>query len=292
MTRVAWRVRNRALTLDRPLVMGILNVTPDSFSDGGRFFSPGEALAHARALAAEGADIIDVGGESTRPQGAVAVTEDEEMRRVVPVIAEIARTLPELTISVDTAKASVASAALDAGAHIVNDVSGFRLDPHMGEICAEAGAGVVLMHSRGDVSEMGTYLHASYDNVLREVLSELRERVALALEEGVPAAAIAIDPGIGFAKRSTHSLTMLAAIPELAAWGHPVVVGVSRKRFLGDIGNAKGVEERLYGAIGANVAALDRGARIFRVHDVAPHRQALDVAWAIARQDTRAEAGA
>jgi dihydropteroate synthase len=220
------------------------------------------------------------------------VTEDEEMRRVVPVIAEIARTLPELTISVDTAKASVASAALDAGAHIVNDVSGFRLDPHMGEICAEAGAGVVLMHSRGDVSEMGTYLHASYDNVLREVLSELRERVAFALDEGVPAAAIAIDPGIGFAKRSTHSLTMLAAIPELTAWGHPVVVGVSRKRFLGDIGNAKGVEERLYGAIGANVAALDRGARIFRVHDVAPHRQALDVAWAIARQDTRAEAGA
>ena len=291
MTRVAWRVRNRALTLDRPLIMGILNVTPDSFSDGGRFFSPDSALDQARALAGEGADIIDVGGESTRPHGAVAVSEEEEKRRVVPVIAEIARTLPELTISVDTVKASVAAAALDAGAHIVNDVSAFRLDPHMGEICAEAGAGVVLMHSRGNVTEMGTYVHASYDNVLREVLSELRDRVAAARREGVPASAIAIDPGIGFAKRGEHSLRILAAIPEFVAWGHPVVVGVSRKRFVGEISEVKGVEERLYGTIGANVAALDRGARIFRVHDVAPHRQALDVAWAIARRDTPAGAG-
>ena len=291
MTRVAWRVRNRALTLDRPLIMGILNVTPDSFSDGGRFFSPDKALAHARALAAEGADIIDVGGESTRPHGAVAVSEQEEKRRVVPVITEIARTLPELTISVDTVKASVAAAALDAGAHIVNDVSAFRLDPHMGEICAEAGAGVVLMHSRGNVTEMGTYMHASYDSFLRDVLSELRDRVAVARHKGVPASAIAIDPGIGFAKRGEHSLRILAAIPELVAWGHPVVVGVSRKRFVGEISEVKGVEERLYGTIGANVAALDRGARIFRVHDVAPHRQALDVAWAIARPDTPTGAG-
>ena len=289
MTRIAWRVRNRALTLDRPLVMGILNVTPDSFSDGGRFFSPEDAVAHARKLAAEGADIIDIGGESTRPQGAIAVSEEEEKRRVVPVIAAVARALPQVAISVDTVKSSVAAAALDAGAHIVNDVSAFRLDPHIGEICAEAAAGVVLMHSRGSVSEMGTYLHASYDDVTQDVFSELRERVTMARHAGVAAESIAVDPGIGFAKRGEHSLAMLGALPELAAWGYPVVVGISRKRFVGELARVQGTAERLYGSIGANVAALDRGARVFRVHDVGPHRQALDVAWAIARRNAANE---
>lgn len=264
--------------------MGILNVTPDSFSDGGRFFSIEAAVAHAKQLADDGADIIDVGGESTRPQGAVPVDADEERRRVIPVIQEIARALPRVAISVDTVKSSVAAASLAAGAHIVNDVSGFRLDPRMGEICAMAGAGVVLMHSRGSVSEMGTYAHSSYDDVVRDVLSELRERVVAASSAGIAKESIAIDPGVGFAKRAEHSLAMLGAIPELAAWGHPVVIGVSRKRFVGEIAGMVGAGERLYGTIGANVAALDRGALVFRVHDVAPNRQALDVAWAVAQR--------
>lgn len=261
-------------------------MTPDSFSDGGRFFSAEDAIAQARRMVAEGADIVDVGGESTRPKGAVPVDATEEARRVVPVVREIARVLPDAVISVDTVKASVAAAALEAGAHIVNDVSGFRLDPRMGEICAEMDAGVVLMHSRGSVSEMGTYLHASYEDVVREVLSELRERVTSARADGVLSEAIAVDPGIGFAKRAEHSLAMLAALPELVEWGYPVVVGASRKRFVGDIGRVDRPEQRLYGTIGSNVTALDRGAHVFRVHDVAPHRQALDVAWAVLRRGT------
>ena len=279
-----WRVRGRVLALDRPLVMGILNVTPDSFSDGGLFFSPDDAVAQATRMIAEGADIVDVGGESTRPQGAVPVDAKEELRRIIPVVAELARAHPDIAISVDTVKVSVAAAALDAGAHIVNDVSGFRLDPRMGEICAEASAGVVLMHSRGGVSEMGTYVHAIYDDVVREVLSELRQRVTAACDAGLAGESIAVDPGIGFAKRAEHSLALLAALPELAEWGHPVTVGVSRKRFVGEIAGMEGTAHRLHGTVGANVAALDRGARIFRVHDVAPHRQALDVAWAIVQR--------
>jgi dihydropteroate synthase len=287
-----WRVRGRVLALDQPRIMGILNVTPDSFSDGGRFLLLNDAVAHARTLIGEGADIIDVGGESTRPQGALPVDPDKEMRRVLPVIAELSRLHPDVVISVDTVKSSVAEAALSAGAHIVNDVSGFRLDPRMGEICAEASAGVVLMHSRGNVSEMGTYAHAGYHDVVREVSSELRDRVTVACEAGVAPESIAIDPGIGFAKRGEHSLAMLGALPELVEWGHPVLVGVSRKRFVGQIARVEGSLERLYGTIGANVAALDRGARVFRVHDVAAHRQALDVAWAVIQHASHPEARA
>jgi dihydropteroate synthase len=281
----SWRVRGRVLALDRPLLMGIVNVTPDSFSDGGRFFSPKAALAHARRLRDEGADIIDVGGESTRPQGAMPVSAGEEQRRVIPVIREIAAAMPDAVISIDTVKSDVAAAALAAGAHIVNDVSAFRLDPRMGEICAEAEAGVVLMHSRGSVSEMGTYAHANYEDVVVEVLAELRARVTAARARGVTAESIAVDPGIGFAKRGEHSLGLLGALPELADWGYPVVVGVSRKRFIGEIAGVTEPADRISGSLGANVAALDRGARVFRVHDVAPNRQALDVAWAVARRD-------
>ena len=284
----SWRVKGRVLSIDRPLIMGIVNATPDSFSDGGRFFSAESALARARVLREEGADIIDVGGESTRPQGATEVVAGEELRRVLPVIAAIADAIPELVISVDTVKAEVAEQAIAAGAAIVNDVSGFRLDPRMGEICASGGVGVILMHSRGGVSEMGTYQYASYDNVVAEVCAELRDRVEAARSAGVASDAIAVDPGIGFAKRGEHSLKMLAALPELAAWGHPVVVGASRKRFLGEIAGVREPEARVHATVGANVAALDRGARVFRVHDVAPNRQALDVAWAIMRCETPA----
>ena len=283
--RDSWRIRDLTITLDRPVIMGILNVTPDSFSDGGRFFSVDAAIEHAHRLPKEGADIIDVGGESTRPQGAKSVDHAEEKRRVIPLIEAIARELPAMVVSIDTVKSDVAEAACDAGAQIVNDVSGFRLDPRMGEICAAAGTGVVLMHSRGNVSEMGTYAHASYDDVVDQVLAELRASVTSARDAGVADERIAVDPGIGFAKRSEHSLDVLASLPELASWGYPVVVGVSRKRFIGEIARATAPSERLYGTIGANVAALERGARIFRVHDVAANRQALDVAWAVARRD-------
>jgi dihydropteroate synthase len=265
--------------------MGILNVTPDSFSDGGRFFSLDAAVEQAKRLRHEGADIIDVGGESTRPQGARPIDADEEGRRVLPVIRAIIELVSDVVASVDTVKAEVARAALDAGASIVNDVSAFRLDPAMGEICASAGAGVVLMHSRGTVSDMGTYAHAHYEDVVRDVLAELRARVTVAKAAGVEAKRIALDPGIGFAKRGEHSLDMLAALPELSALGYPIVVGASRKRFLGEIAGVTVPSERVYATVGANVAALERGARIFRVHDVAANRQALDVAWAIQQRN-------
>jgi len=269
------------LLLDRPIVMGILNVTPDSFSDGGRFLSTDDAVARAVTMQEKGADIIDVGGESTRPQGAVRVSADDEMRRVLPVIERIARACPEACISVDTVKSSVARAALDAGAHIVNDVSALRLDPEIAPVCADRGAGLVLMHSRGDVSTMGTYALATYDDVVPEVLHELGGRLSVARAAGISDEHIAVDPGIGFAKTTEHSLALLSALPRLAAWGLPVMVGVSRKRFIGEITGAREPGGRLNGTVGANVAALALGARIFRVHDVVENRQALDVAWKV-----------
>lgn len=280
-----WRLRDRVLTVDRPIVMGILNVTPDSFSDGGRFFSsPDAAVDHAIGMIDDGADIVDVGGESTRP-GAVPVTADEERSRVLPVIERLARERPAAVISVDTVKGEVARAGLAAGAHIVNDVSGLRLDPALGEVCAEEQAGLVLMHSRGNVSDMASFANAGYRDVVAEVLDELRGRVDAAHAAGVRDDQIAVDPGIGFAKKTEHSLAMLAAIPRLAALGFPVLVGVSRKRFIGQITGIDEPTRRLSGTLGANVAALALGARIFRVHDVAENRQALDVAWAILNRD-------
>jgi dihydropteroate synthase len=280
---VRWRIADRVITIDRPIVIGVLNVTPDSFSDGGRFVSVEAAVAHAQTMVEEGADVIDVGGESTRPHGARPVEVSEELRRVLPVVTELRRSLPGTPISVDTVKAEVAAAALDEGAQIINDVSGFRLDPRMAETCAAKGAGVVLMHSRGGVSEMATYAVAVYDDVVGEVLDELRERVDAARQARVADDAIVVDPGIGFSKRSTHSLAVLGALGRLAAWGYPVLVGTSRKRFIGELTGASAPAERVHGTTGANVAALERGARLFRVHDVRAARQALDVAWAISQ---------
>jgi len=245
----SWRVKGRLLTMHRPLIMGILNVTPDSFSDGGQFFSPDAAIEHARRMRAEGADIIDVGGESTRPQGALPVDSAEELRRIIPMIEAIAESVPEVVLSIDTVKSEVARRALEAGARIVNDVSGFRLDPRMGEICADTDAGVVLMHSRGGVSEMGTYAHAEYGDVVDDVLAELGQRVEVARRSGVATDRIAVDPGIGFAKRGEHSLNMLAALPELAKWGYPIVVGVSRKRFLGEIAGVNEPAARVHATV-------------------------------------------
>ena len=277
-----WHLRGRSVALDRPLIFGIVNVTPDSFSDGGRFFSPDAAVAHAARLVAEGADGLDVGGESTRPQGARPVDAAEERRRVVPILRELRERFPEALLSVDTVKSEVAAESLEAGADVVNDVSAFRLDPAMGEICARSGCGVILMHSRGGVSEMGTYRYAEYGpDVVGTVCAELATQAEAALAAGVDRGAIVLDPGVGFAKRSEHSLRVLAELPRVAALGYPVLVGASRKRFVGELTGVTEATMRVHGTVGASVAALMRGARLFRVHDVRPHREALDVAWAV-----------
>lgn len=281
----AWQVRGRRLDLVRPLIMGILNVTPDSFSDGGRHFSSdADVLEHAKFILDSGADILDVGGESTRP-GAVPVSESDELRRVLPVIRRLASERQDAIISIDTSKSGVARAALDAGAHVVNDVSGLRFDPGVATVCAQAGAGLIVMHSRGNtVGELASYAHASYGDAVTEVLAELRKRVDSAQRGGVPAESLAVDPGIGFGKRSEHSLALLGALPRLVEWGYPVVSAVSRKRFIGEISGVAEPAARLSGTLGANVAALALGARIFRVHDVRPAREALDVAWEILKR--------
>jgi len=278
---VQWRVGDKVLNIDRPLVMGILNVTPDSFSDGGRFFSPGAAAGHALRMLEEGADIIDIGGESTRPQAAVPVPQEVELDRVIPVIERIFRDRRDAVVSIDTTKSGVAREALRAGAHIVNDVSALRLDARIANVCAERRAGLVLMHSRGGVTDMATYAHAYYDDVAADVVSELRPQINVAREAGVQPDQIVLDPGIGFAKKREHSLAMLAALPMLCSLGFPVLVGVSRKRFIGEITGVTEPSGRVSGTLGASVAALALGARIFRVHDVRPAREALDVAWQI-----------
>ena len=284
---IVWRIRERALPLARPMIMGVVNVTPDSFSDGGKFFSGTAAVDHGLELIDEGADILDIGGESTRPQGATPVDVDEERRRVLPVVAELRQRLPGTVISVDTVKSDVAEAALREGADVINDVSAFRLDARMAGVCASAGAGVILMHSRGVVSDMGTYAHAHYgDDPVGDVLAELEERITAAREAGVEESRIAIDPGIGFAKRSEHSIKILSELDRLVLRGLPVVVGVSRKRFIGELSGVTEPAERVDGTIAANIMALVAGARIFRVHDVKANRRALDVAWAIFDQQT------
>jgi len=278
-----WRVRGRTLSTDRPLVMGIVNATPDSFSDGGTLRDLNDAIVRAETMIAEGADILDVGGESTRPN-AQGVDADEEMRRTVPIVQALAQRFPDIPLSIDSVKSVVARAAIDAGAHIVNDVSGFRLDPAMARTCAERDVGVVLMHSRGTVQEMASYAWAEYDgDPMDTVLHELRERVDDALAQGIDERSIAVDPGIGFSKRSEHSLRVLASLDRLSAWGYPVVVGASRKRFVGELSGVSEASARVHGSVGAAIAAFERGARIFRVHDVAATRQALNVADAVRR---------
>jgi dihydropteroate synthase len=277
-----WRLATRTLHLDRPLIMGIINVTPDSFSDGGKFFSAPDAAAHGRLLVSQGADILDVGGESTRPQGAATVDADEELERVIPVLDALRASHPDVPLSVDTVKSSVARESLSHGAEVINDVSGFRLDPAMAEVCAAANAGVILMHSRGTVETMATYAEAGYgDDVVGEIFAELGARVEWARAAGVARERIAIDPGVGFAKRSEHSLAVLRELPRFAELGLPVAVGVSRKRFIGENSGAQNLEDRVDGTIAANVLALAGGARIFRVHDVDRARRALDMAWSI-----------
>ena len=261
----------------RPTIMGVINVTPDSFSDGGQFVEAGAAVAHGRRLAGEGAAILDVGGESTRP-GAEPVSEGEELARVVPVIEELASPGAGYEISVDTAKTAVAEAALDAGASIVNDVTAFRQAPELAGLVAERGANCCLMHMLGEPRTMQQ--DPRYDDVVSEVKAFLEERLAFATSQGVDEDKVWLDPGIGFGKTVEHNLELLRRLDELVAIGRPVVVGTSRKSFLGKLTGGRSESERLPGTIATNVLALERGASVFRVHDVAQVADALAVAAA------------
>jgi dihydropteroate synthase len=258
------------------LVMGVVNVTPDSFSDGGRFLDARTAIAHGRVLAGEGADLLDVGGESTRP-GAAPVEAAEEAERVVPVVEALA---PHTRVSIDTTKASVARAALAAGATFVNDVSALRFDPELAGVVADAGVDCCLMHMRGEPRTMQD--DPRYDDVVSDVKAHLEERVAFALGAGIDEARIHLDPGIGFGKTGEHNLELLRRLDEIAALGFPLVVGTSRKGFLGRL-TGRDVDDRVPGTIATNVLAFERGASIFRVHDVAPVRDALIVSAATLR---------
>jgi len=270
-----------------PFVMGIVNATPDSFSDGGLFLDAGAAIAQALRLADEGADLVDVGGESTRP-GAAPVPDDEELGRVVPVIAALrARAFP-LPISIDTRKAAVARAALDAGADLVNDVSGLA-DPSLARVVAEAGAPIVLMHSRGTPEDMQR--RAVYGDVVQEVAAELEQALGRAAAAGIPRERTILDPGLGFAKTAEHNLVLLARLGELRALGRPILVGPSRKSFIGRIAGSAAPGDRLPGTLAAVTAAVVAGAELVRVHDVAAARQAALVAAAI-RDAARASSAA
>jgi dihydropteroate synthase len=257
--------------------MGVLNVTPDSFSDGGRFRNPAEAVAHARRLVEEGAALVDVGGESTRP-GATPVPADEELRRVVPVLEG----LSGVSISIDTSKAPVARAALELGAELVNDVTALRGDPELASVVGEHGAYVCLMHMQG---EPGTMQAAPrYGDVVSDVVAFLEERVAAAVRDGISEERICIDPGIGFGKTPDQNLELLRRLDELAALGPPVLVGTSRKSTLGKVlGDPSAVQGTLSASVGAAVAAFDRGAWMIRAHDVRETVEALAVAAAVER---------
>jgi dihydropteroate synthase len=261
------------------LVMGVVNVTPDSFSDGGRYLDARAAIDHGLQLLGEGADILDVGGESTRP-GAQPVTADEEIARVEPVVAALAA--DGATVSIDTTKASVARAALAAGATYVNDVSALRLDPELAGVVAQSGAQCCLMHMRGE-SPRTMQDDPRYDDVVSDVKAHLEERLAFAVAEGIEEERIHLDPGIGFGKTVEHNLELLRRLDEIVAIGRPVVVGTSRKSFLGKL-TGRDVGERVAATVATNVLALERGARVFRVHDVPPTRDALTVAAATLRR--------
>lgn len=261
----------RLLTLGRPLVMGVLNVTPDSFSDGGRFFEPSAAIAHARQMVNEGADILDIGAESTRPYGgAVAVPSEEEMRRLEPVLPALVEL--GVPISIDTIKAEVAAWALEAGAAIVNDVWGLQRDPDMARVVASHGAPVVIMHNREAVD-------ASFD-IMADIAAFFTRSLALADKAGITRDKIVLDPGIGFGKTPEQSITALARFGELKSFGLPLMIGASRKRFIDKVSPAP-PDRRIGGSLAAHLAAVAAGAAIVRTHDVAETVQALRVAAAI-----------
>jgi dihydropteroate synthase len=261
-------------------LMGVINVTPDSFSDGGAFLEPDSAVTHGKRLVGEGADILDIGGESTRP-GADPVSEDEELWRVVPVLEGLADA--GAALSIDTMKPGVAQRAIATGASIVNDVTAFRFAPEMAGLVADAGVTTCLMHMLGEPRTM--QLNPTYDDVVSDVKSFLEERLAFAVREGVPEERVWLDPGIGFGKTLDHNLELLRRLDEIVAVGFPVVVGTSRKSFLGRLTGREDPHDRVAATVATTVLALERGAAVFRVHDVAPTKDALTVATATLRAD-------
>ena len=282
-----WALHTRALPLgERTLLVGVVNVTPDSFSDGGKFSSATEAVDHALKLLDEGADILDIGGESTRPGTRPPISAQEELDRVLPVIEGILQTRPETILSIDTYKAETASAAVRAGAEIVNDVSGFLWDPAMAAACAELKCGVILMHTRGRNSEWRTQAPLPHDEVVPLVLRELKRRVEAAISAGVEPAAIVLDPGFGFGKVLDENYPLLAHFDELHTLGYPLLAGVSRKAFLGRrlaqiYGHDVPTDQRGNATVAAVTAAVLAGAHLVRVHDVVAAREAVAIADAI-----------
>ncbi len=273
-----WRFGSHDLDLtDRGLIMGIVNVTPDSFSDGGRYLDTGRAVEHALALVAEGADILDIGGESTRP-GAEPVEEAEELRRVLPVIRAVRSQTPVL-ISIDTMKAAVARAALEAGADIINDVTGLRADAAMLRVAAESSAGIVVMHMTGTPQTMQFNPH--YDDVVAEVRGYFENRLRLLENEGVAPERVVLDPGFGFGKTLEHNLALMRELPQLSASGRPLLVGVSRKSMIAKVLHSDAMEDRFWPTVALSAYAREHGARIVRVHDVKPNREALRMMEAI-----------
>jgi dihydropteroate synthase len=261
-----------------PVLVGALNVTPDSFSDGGDFFDPERAAARAATMLDEGARVIDVGGESTRP-GSDSVPPEEEERRVIPVIRRIMADRPDAIVSIDTYRAGTAEAALEAGARVVNDVTALRGDPRVVDVVADARCPVVLMHMLGEPKTMQR--DPRYGDVVREVRNFLAARAEHAVAAGVGDDNIILDPGIGFGKTLEHNLALLRHLDSLVELGFPVLVGASRKSFIGKITGVEEAKERVFGTVAANVVACERGATFFRVHDVRPNVEALTVAWAV-----------
>jgi len=275
---VIWKIRDRELDLcRRALVMGIINATPDSFSDGGSFLNPADAVAHGKKLVAEGAEILDIGGESTRP-GAESVSASEEMDRVLPIIRALRRE-SEVMISIDTSKAAVARAALEAGADIINDVTGLRGDPEMPQLAATSQAGVVIMHMQGEPRTM--QVAPKYDDVVREVGEFFRQALDRAVGCGIDPMRIALDPGIGFGKTPEHNRCLLANLSAFLEFQRPLLVGLSRKSFLGWLIGSSKMEDRFWPGVALTSLCRERGARIVRVHDVKSHTDALRMTEAI-----------
>ena len=273
-----WKIRDRELDLcRRALVMGIINATPDSFSDGGSFLNPADAVAHGKKLVAEGAEILDIGGESTRP-GAESVSASEEMDRVLPIIRALRRE-SEVMISIDTSKAAVARAALEAGADIINDVTGLRGDPEMPQLAATSQAGVVIMHMQGEPRTM--QVAPKYDDVVREVGEFFRQALDRAVGCGIDPMRIALDPGIGFGKTPEHNRCLLANLSAFLEFQRPLLVGLSRKSFLGWLIGSSKMEDRFWPGVALTSLCRERGARIVRVHDVKSHTDALRMTEAI-----------
>ncbi len=274
-----WKFGKREYQLGKhPLIMGIVNVTPDSFSDGGQFLQTQSAVEHALQLVEEGADFLDIGGESTRP-GAEPVSAEDEIKRVLPVVEELSGKI-SIPISIDTTKAEVARACLSAGAEIINDISGLTFDEQMPEVCREADAGIVCMHIKGTPQTMQEYPH--YDHCVQEIDEWLQARLKSLNDQGIDSTRLVLDPGIGFGKTAEHNLEILSSIEQLRKSGRPVLIGHSRKRFLKKVLNRE-MEERLAGTIGVAIALAEQQTDIIRVHDVAAIQDAL-LAWKTVRE--------